>query len=272
MDFSKAVFLGARKSDCVTNALSHSHAHYELNFLTSGDTRMKIGDLDIEYNSCDFILIPPKKTHLLYESKRVKFDNYVIWFEIKNDDRSLNENKVIKLHDFEGSVRFLCSEIYHLFSQSNHKEDELINIYLQGVLYHMKQGVIIDDFKRKSREDEILETATQFINANIFRWKMSVVDVANELGISSSYLSRIFQNKLGIPPMQYIIEVKLSAAKDLLKTSNLNIKQISERLLFSDPLYFSKVFSKSEGISPKEYMKIWTNISSISKSGIKKDT
>ena len=94
MDFSSAVFLCARKSDCVTNSTSHYHNHYELNFLTSGNTRMRIGEMDIEYNSFDFLLIPPGLTHLLYESKYEKFDNYVRWFELK-DKKAEEDGKVI---------------------------------------------------------------------------------------------------------------------------------------------------------------------------------
>ena len=101
-------FLGARRSDCTTNVEAHCHDYYELNFLTSGNTRMRIDRFDVEFDSFDFLLIPPGYKHLLYESKYAKFDNYVIWFKC-NDDKDLNN--VIKLNDNNGSVSFLCSEI-----------------------------------------------------------------------------------------------------------------------------------------------------------------
>ena len=182
MDFSSAVFLGARKSDCVTNSTSHYHNYYELNFLTSGNTRMRIGEMDIEYNSFDFLLIPPGLSHLLYESRYEKFDNYVIWFDLK-DKQTMREDdgKVIKLHDFGGAVKFLCSEIYKLYLQSRHDEYVLSNIYLQGILYHMNKGIILDTRKNISREDEILDLAVSYINSNICKRYLHVADIACEL-------------------------------------------------------------------------------------------
>ncbi len=256
MDFSSAVFMCARKSDCVTNTTSHYHNHYELNFLTSGNTRMRIAEMDIEYNSFDFLLIPPGLKHLLYESKYDKFDNYVIWFDLKDKKAKEEEGKVIKLHDFGGQVKFLCSEIYRLYMQKKHEEDELCNIYLQGVLYHMSKGVVLDLKNNLSREDEILDAAVKYINSNVMQKYVHVLDVASELNISASYLTRIFNKKLSIPPMRYINEVKVSVAKEMLRTSTMSIKEIAGKLYFSDPLYFSRVFSQTEGLSPREYRKV----------------
>ena len=218
---------------------------------------MQIGEMDIEYNSFDFLLIPPGVTHLLYDSKYDRFDNYVIWFELKDKQkRSEEEGKVIKLHDFDGAVKFLCSEIYRLYTQSKHEEDELSNIYLQGVLYHMNKGVVLDVRNHLSREDELLDQAVKYINSNVFNMYVHVADVAEALNISPSYLTRIFNHKLSISPMKYINEVKVASAKELLRTGNLTIKEIAARLHFSDPLYFSRVFSQTEGLSPREYRKV----------------
>lgn len=264
MDFSSASFMCARKSDCVTNCTSHYHNHYELNFLTSGNTRMQIGEMDIEYNSFDFLLIPPGVTHLLYDSKYDRFDNYVIWFELKDKQKiGENDKKAIKLHDSYGAVKFLCSEIYRLYTQSKHEEDELSNIYLQGVLYHMKRGMVLDVSKHLPREDELLDAAVKYINSNIFDKYVHVADVADELNISPSYLTRIFNRKLSISPMRYINEVKVSSAKELLRTCNKTIKEIASDLHFSDPLYFSRIFSSLEGMSPREYRKVGQEIEEI---------
>ncbi len=216
---------------------------------------MRIGEMDIEYNSFDFLLIPPGLTHLLYESKYEKFDNYVIWFELK-DKKAEEDGKVIKLHDFDGAVKFLCSEIYRLYTQKKHEEDELSNIYLQGVLYHMNKGVVLDASNHLSREDELLDAAVKYINSNFLDVYVHVADVADVLNISPSYLTRIFNRKLSISPMRYINEVKVSSAKEMLRTGNLTVKEIAARLHFSDPLYFSRVFSQLEGLSPREYRKV----------------
>lgn len=250
MEYRNLEFLGSRKSNCTTNVSSHKHKFYELNFLTSGNTRMKVGKLDIEFNSFDFLLIPPGHEHLLYESKYDKFDNYVIWFKLDNPDFL---DKVIKLHDNNGSVRFLCSEIFRLYSSSKHEEDELIKIYLEGVLYHMNKGNILDVTKPNSNTDDIVAKATELINRNIRVRKYSIQELADDLNISTSYLTRIFKEKLGMSPLRYMNEIKIASAKEELVNTSTPIKMISANLNFSDPLYFSRIFSKLEGVSPNHY-------------------
>ena len=254
-----AQFLGSRRSDCTTNMEAHCHDYYELNFLTSGNTRMRIDRFDVEFNSFDFLLIPPGYKHLLYESKYAKFDNYVIWFK-KDDENCPELDNVIKLHDNIGSVRFLCSEIYRLFSSTKMEEKDLINIYLQGVLDHMLKGKVLDVSKTKSHTDETVNRAVELINNNIFVKKYSVQELADEMGISTSYLTRIFNQKLGMAPLRYINEMKINRSKELMLGTSKTIKQISADLFFSDPMYFSRTFSEFEGVSPKLYRKLYSGI------------
>lgn len=211
---------------------------------------MKVGKLDIEFNSFDFLLIPPGHEHLLYESKYERFDNYVIWFQLDNPEFL---DRVIKLHDNNGSVRFLCSEIFRLYSSSRHEEDELIKIYLQGVLYHMNRGNTLDVTKPSSNTDDIVTKATELINRNIRARKYSITELADDLNISTSYLTRIFKQRLGVSPLRYMNEIKIAYAKDDLVNTSTPIKLISADLYFSDPLYFSRIFSKLEGVSPNQY-------------------
>lgn len=257
MGYENIEFLGSRKSDRTTNSNPHKHKFYELNFLTSGNTRMKVGKLDIEFNSFDFLLVPPGYDHLLYESKYEKFDNYVIWFQLDGDE---SVDKVIKLHDSNGSVRFLCSEIFRLYSSSKMEDKELIELYLQGVLYHMGKGNILDVTKANSHNDEIIKEATEFINKNIGVRKYSIYELAKDLNISTSYLTRLFKQKLGVSPLKYMNEIKIALAKDMLLKTSLSIKSISSELFFSDPLYFSRIFSQAQGVSPKNYREMYKGI------------
>ena len=56
-----------------------------------------------------------------------------------------------------------------------------------------------------------------------------------------------------VTPMQYILQLRLSTAKNLLETSNKNITEIADAIGYDNPLYFSRLFTKYIGVSPKEY-------------------
>lgn len=78
-------------------------------------------------------------------------------------------------------------------------------------------------------------------------------DVADSLGISPSYLVRLFKRDVGRSPMAFFNELRLDAAADLLVQSKLRVYEVAERFCFADEYYFSNVFKKHKGMSPHRY-------------------
>ena len=75
--------------------------------------------------------------------------------------------------------------------------------------------------------------------------------------INKFYLTRLFKNTYGTTINNYILEKRITKAKELLRFSNLNIEDISKECGINDNNYFSRLFKQIEGISPKEYKKMW---------------
>ena len=244
-------FLGSRYSDVTRNVMGHRHKYYELNFLTRGKTKMRINGRDFEYGSYDFILIPPMMTHLLYESEYATFDNYVIWFQV-NEEQMLTY-EIIKLHDYDGAVQFLCSQIYKTYTATGMENAELINLYLKTVLCHMKKGVILSTNAHTDSSESMIEQAVRYINTNIFERQLTVGDVSRIFNISPEHFSRSFKKKIGTAPVQYMNEMRVAEAKRLLSEKDLSVKEISAKLFYTDSFYFSKQFRKITGYSPSEY-------------------
>jgi len=82
---------------------------------------------------------------------------------------------------------------------------------------------------------------------------ISLQSVADELGISSGYLSKCFKNVEEISFTEYLTNKRLEAAKKLMRETQNSISEIAYLVGFSDPNYFGKCFKKNEQISPKEY-------------------
>ena len=118
---------------------------------------------------------------------------------------------------------------------------------------------MLTDFIRKvhaAKQNETysieIQTTIDYINIHIEE-KLELSELASNIGYSQYYLSRKFKNETGVSINQYIREKKLALAKTLLKTSDLSVKEISEKLCYSSETYFSTLFSKTEGICPSEY-------------------
>ncbi len=82
---------------------------------------------------------------------------------------------------------------------------------------------------------------------------LSLKDVADVLGVSAGYLSKSFKANGGDSFTEYLTEVRLEAAKRMMRETELSISDISYEVGFSDPGYFSKCFRKHESISPSDY-------------------
>ena len=83
--------------------------------------------------------------------------------------------------------------------------------------------------------------------------KISLSDVCSCFGVGKTALMKKFKNECGIGVIEYFMGLKLEAAKELISTTSLNFFEISEKLSFSTPSYFSKVFKDWTGMSPTEY-------------------
>ena len=84
--------------------------------------------------------------------------------------------------------------------------------------------------------------------------RLSLNDVASVFSFSPNYLSQLFSQWGESGFVEFVTATRINAAKDLMATTNLKVYEISERLGYESAFYFSKVFKKVEGVSPREYM------------------
>lgn len=99
----------------------------------------------------------------------------------------------------------------------------------------------------------ILEEARQFIRENYQREDMSLNTVASNVNISPSYFSAIFSAETGQTFVEYLTQVRLEKAKELLMCSSMRTAEIGYEVGYKDAHYFSYIFKKVVGCSPKEY-------------------
>lgn len=111
------------------------------------------------------------------------------------------------------------------------------------------------------RDDDETEQANRFVDravsyiAEHYMEDLSLGLVAEKAGLSAGYLSTLFSQHLNCKFVDYLNQVRIERACVYLKQNYLKIYEISYRVGFRDEKYFSKVFKKVKGMSPKEYSK-----------------
>jgi two-component system response regulator YesN len=82
---------------------------------------------------------------------------------------------------------------------------------------------------------------------------ISLHAVAASVGHSPCYFSTVFGAETGQTFKEYVTELRIKRAKELMRTTNYKSAEISDRVGYNDPHYFSLVFRKSTGVSPREF-------------------
>lgn len=106
--------------------------------------------------------------------------------------------------------------------------------------------------QNEQRTSSLASQIENDLSASVFI-KVSLDEIAQKFYMSKANLIRIFKQKNGITPYQFILNEKLKVAKALLSTTSMSVRSVSEKLCFADEHYFSSLFKEKVGISPLKY-------------------
>ena len=107
-----------------------------------------------------------------------------------------------------------------------------------------------------SRKQGNLQKIKAFLDGN-YTQKITLDLLSEQFYINKFYLSKIFVRECGVTINQYLVQLRITYAKQLLRFSDLPIEQIAAQCGIPDPNYFSRLFKKIEGVTPGEFRKRW---------------
>lgn len=84
---------------------------------------------------------------------------------------------------------------------------------------------------------------------------LKISEIAQNVNLSESHLSKVFKNKTGSSPMDYFINLKMHEAIRLLSNQSMRIKEVALTFGYDDPFYFSRNFTKHIGTYPASFLK-----------------
>lgn len=137
------------------------------------------------------------------------------------------------------------------------KIDECItlNEITQCILSSIEE--VFDSIYSNKGEQSIktITIAKQYILKNYSK-HLELDDIASQVYLNPAYFGILFKRETGTNFSDYLIKVRIDAAKELLKDVKYNISQISNLVGYKDTRYFSKLFKKNIGVKPTEYRKL----------------
>jgi len=160
---------------------------------------------------------------------------------------------VLKEHEF---IESLFRKLLYEHSHKNIAYEIKCKAILLNIFAEIIQQLFEDkNIKTNYSNFKIFYKMINYIEKNYFE-KITLSDLENIAGLSGDYISRIFKEKTTYSAIEYINYYRIKKAKDLFVHEDLKISDVASMVGFDDICYFSKVFKKYEGVSPKKYCKI----------------
>ena len=249
----------------------HLHTSIEIYLIKSGTCFMAVGDTTIECKKNDFVMIPPNVVHSFYLDGKDECSFYHVHFfpEILSQITLEKGSSVNLMH----SLLFCCtpfhrqqatpemaeliSSIIHLY---NTKSEPLasanINLYILRIILIVLQSheSLSDAHSPAKMQGHYISFTLNYIEHH-YMDKILIADIADELNISSRYLSKLFSQYMNLSLANYINVYRINRAIELMDTTDLTFTEISGMIGLKDSQHFSKLFYHVIGTTPSQYKK-----------------
>ncbi|AIQ57028.1 AraC family transcriptional regulator [Paenibacillus borealis] len=208
----------------------------------------------------DMMIIPPETAHRYGAMQENPWSIY--WFHFKgshanrlvqlfglsNAPLSLSPSGKARLIEwFVPAFEMLAERTYALTT----------HVHVAQTVRQLLSGIGLNAGKsaQEKKRETYLEQATQYMNGHM-NGSISLIELANHVGVSKQHLIYLFNAETGIAPIEYFLRLKIQRAGHLLDLTELSIKEVSSAVGIHDPYYFSRLFKKISGVSPSSYRKI----------------
>lgn len=232
------------------------------------DEQIKYFNIELCEN-CGMILIKPIERYNVMEEKQ--WDRNLLIFAIQNVIEELIEDLKPGIVFKDNKDNIIAITAIHQVSEwmklkdkfENYIEkylDNSIRIYQKVVENGTADipnvyGALLEESRRDSNYTPMVTKAKQYIEKNFFKEELSLEEVSSEIKVSPAYLSRVLKQETGSSFIDYLTQVRVKMAIQLMSDPAMKIYEIAEKTGYNSQHYFSTAFKRVLGVSPVEYKK-----------------
>lgn len=239
------------------NSVLHSHECTEIFYVTDGEGWFYTDDISIPIQKNQMVIVNPKVHHTERSSTQNKMHYIVLGvdnlqFRFGKEDAFL-PFQTFMLSSHREEILPLLMIILKELRNKEDSYDKICHHYLSILLLLVKR-ITGQEFSL-SASDQIpyeCEKARLYMEEH-FREAITLEHLAHLTHWDKFYFSHQFSKAYGISPINYLLEQRIEHSKQLLCTTDYSITQIAEYSGFSSQNYFSQIFRKNTGISPRVY-------------------
>lgn len=272
INISKIVTVHDYEFDKTFTFEGEMHDFWELVYIDRGQVRIQRNEEEITLGQGEIIFHAPNEFHSI-RAQDSSPNFFVLSFVSTSPAMQYFEayHTVLDstLKSFLSSILKEAARTYEISKNNPHLKkltkrpnapvggEQLIKTYLEQLLIFLIRRITKeqehDVFPTKETMENHLVTAIREMIRSHAEEPLRISDVCNSLGYSKSYLSRLFKEQTGETIASYATREKIKRAKLMIRENDWNFTQISDRLAFDNPQYFSRVFKRVTGMTPTEF-------------------
>lgn len=245
------------------NSLPHTHQFTELFYVLHGEGVFYIEREKVPVKTDDLIIINPnvehtEKTFPNNPMEYIVFGVEGLAFSFPEHDQAYGRGYSFYSYGSDKNQFINFAQLMmHEFQDKKPGFEKVCHGLLEVLLVYIsrkqKLSVISESSFQLSKECAI---AKRYIDTN-YAQDITLDSLAEITHINKFYLAHSFTECIGQSPISYLTERRLAACKELLSSSNLSVTQIATSAGFSSQSYFSQIFAKKVGMSPRQYRKLY---------------
>lgn len=235
---------------------THSHPHPEFIFVVSGSGRFETGENQYPIKTGDLIICGKGVPHSEYMFDAPGTEVYHLGFD-KTVISGMDEDEIIGepfcvIHT-DTQMQIIRAYFAAIMQERTapRLSGKIIEEDLMRVLLLSALRLAVSDMRAFSQNKAFYE-AKDYFDKN-FLTITNIEQACSVLNVNKFYLTHIFKEQLGMPPIKYLTLKRMDRAKNLLSTSDFSIGEVASKCGYPDTAYFCRVFKKSEGITPLHY-------------------
>lgn len=232
---------------------------FQLLYIASGQAHFFFDDKDTIVPAGHMVLYRPKEMqkYVYYGIDQTE----VYWVHFTGS----NVTNILKKYGITNDMRVIYTgtsfEYARIFKQMiselqqcQNDYEELLSMLLHQILISVHRQITKERKIKNEYLESEMELAAQYFNEH-YNTAICIEDYAASRGMSISWFIRSFKQYTNTTPMQYIVSLRMTNAQMLLENTTYSVKEIGYIVGYDNPLYFSRIFHKQKGVSPKEYRK-----------------
>jgi len=211
----------------------------------------------------DMIVMPPKAAHIIASKGEEPLVQYIFHFDYYEDaDREIpwgNSVFVATASDAEKyDVRNSFLRMYKEYSEQRPGYQAMLTGLAMPLLVTYFRGA--GESQQPKENDKMtkswvhIENAVEYINKHLSEGVLDNTEIADAVGVSANYLTKLFQDHLGFSLHTYMLNIRIEMAKRLMYKENKSITEVAYLCGFSGIHVFSKTFKKIVGLSPSKFL------------------